>query len=135
MQASSVKRVAEFVDKHPEESVSILRSWLHERMSARARNKKAIVDATRLTGPEKAAVVLLALGEDHTTIWQALDEEEIKEISQAMAGLGTVTSARGRGPAGRVRLRHDRHRRDHGLVRADPAAARLLHAAPRRSTT
>ena len=23
-------RVAEFVDKHPEESVSIIRSWLHE---------------------------------------------------------------------------------------------------------
>ena len=27
---SSVKRVSEFVDKHPDESVSILRSWLHE---------------------------------------------------------------------------------------------------------
>jgi flagellar M-ring protein FliF len=30
VKASSVKRVAEFVDKHPEESVSILRTWLHE---------------------------------------------------------------------------------------------------------
>jgi len=30
VKASSVKAVAEFVDKHPEESVSILRSWLHE---------------------------------------------------------------------------------------------------------
>ena len=30
VKASSVKRVAEFVDKHPEESVSILRGWLHE---------------------------------------------------------------------------------------------------------
>lgn len=30
VKASSVKRVAEFVDKHPDESVSILRSWLHE---------------------------------------------------------------------------------------------------------
>jgi flagellar M-ring protein FliF len=30
VKASSVKRVSEFVDKHPEESVSILRSWLHE---------------------------------------------------------------------------------------------------------
>ena len=60
-------------------------------MSARA-GKKAVVDASRLSGPEKAAVVLLALGEDHTHIWEALDEEEIKEISQAMAGLGTVSS-------------------------------------------
>src|ERR1700722_1271359 len=54
---------------------------------------KANVDASRLTGPEKAAVVLLALGEDHGQIWRALDEEEIKEVSQAMAGLGNVTAS------------------------------------------
>ncbi len=30
VKVSSVKKVAEFVEKHPEESVSILRSWLHE---------------------------------------------------------------------------------------------------------
>jgi flagellar motor switch protein FliG len=60
-------------------------------MSSRA-GKKAIIDTSRLSGPEKAAVVLLALGEDHTKLWEALDEEEIKEISQAMAGLGTVSS-------------------------------------------
>jgi len=30
VKASSVRRVSEFVDKHPEESVSILRNWLHE---------------------------------------------------------------------------------------------------------
>ncbi|HUO23753.1 MAG TPA: flagellar basal-body MS-ring/collar protein FliF [Caulobacteraceae bacterium] len=30
VKASSVKRVAEFVDNHPDESVSILRTWLHE---------------------------------------------------------------------------------------------------------
>lgn len=30
VKASSVKQIAEFVDKHPDESVSILRSWLHE---------------------------------------------------------------------------------------------------------
>ena len=59
-------------------------------MSARM---KAITDPSSLTGPERAAVVLLALGEEHGTIWEQLDEEEIKEISQAMAGLGTVSSA------------------------------------------
>jgi flagellar motor switch protein FliG len=58
-------------------------------MSTRA---KVISDPTRLSGPEKAAVVLLALGEDHTAIWESLDEEEIKEVSQAMASLGTVSS-------------------------------------------
>jgi flagellar M-ring protein FliF len=30
VKASSVKRVSEFVEKHPEESVAILRTWLHE---------------------------------------------------------------------------------------------------------
>lgn len=54
---------------------------------------KAINDPARLSGPERAAVVLLALGEEHKTIWEHLDEEEIKEISQAMASLGTVSSA------------------------------------------
>ena len=54
---------------------------------------KAITDPSRLTGPEKAAVILLALGEDHTVIWQQLDDEEIKEISQAMASLGNVAAS------------------------------------------
>jgi flagellar motor switch protein FliG len=58
-----------------------------------AAKKNAIVDPGKLSGPEKAAVVLLALGEDHTEIWEALDEEEVKEISQAMAGLGTVSAS------------------------------------------
>jgi flagellar M-ring protein FliF len=30
VKASSVKRVADFVDSHPEESVSLLRTWLHD---------------------------------------------------------------------------------------------------------
>ncbi|HXA39694.1 MAG TPA: flagellar motor switch protein FliG [Phenylobacterium sp.] len=60
-------------------------------MNARAKSK-GISDAGKLTGPEKAAVVLLALGEDHAGVWRGLDEEEIKVISQAMAGLGQVTS-------------------------------------------
>jgi flagellar M-ring protein FliF len=30
VKASSLRRVSEFVEKHPEESVSILRTWLHE---------------------------------------------------------------------------------------------------------
>jgi flagellar motor switch protein FliG len=60
---------------------------------SRVGKNKAITDAGRLNGPEKAAVVLLALGEDHTHIWEQLDEEEIKEISQAMASLGTVAAS------------------------------------------
>ncbi len=55
--------------------------------------RPSIDDVARLSGPEKAAVVMLALGEDHTRLWEALDEEEIREISQIMSGLGTVSSA------------------------------------------
>ena len=54
--------------------------------------KTQVEDVKKLTGPEKAAVLLLALGEDHSGLWKQLDEDEIKEISQAMAGLGTVTA-------------------------------------------
>src|SRR3569623_306380 len=56
------------------------------------RKKPSVDDAKRLSGLEKAAVVLLALGEDHNHMWETLDEDEIKEISQAMAGLGTVNA-------------------------------------------
>ena len=54
--------------------------------------KPSVDDAKKLSGPEKAAVILLSLGEEHTQLWKNLDDEEIKEISQAMAGLGTVSA-------------------------------------------
>jgi flagellar motor switch protein FliG len=60
-------------------------------MSARA--KKGIVDTSRLNGAEKAAVILLALGEEHVALWEQLDDEEIKEVSQAMSTLGNVSAS------------------------------------------
>ncbi len=51
----------------------------------------AVTDLKQLSGPDKAAVLMLALGEEHSSaIWGRLDEEEIKEVSQAMSTLGTV---------------------------------------------
>jgi len=45
-----------------------------------------------LVGAERAAVLLLALGEEHgREIWQRLDELEVRQISLAMAKLGPVT--------------------------------------------
>ena len=50
-------------------------------------------DIRSLTGPEKAAILVLSLGEDHTAkIFSLMDDEEIKEISQTMANLGTVSA-------------------------------------------
>ncbi|OGN51541.1 MAG: flagellar motor switch protein FliG [Caulobacterales bacterium RIFOXYB1_FULL_67_16] len=61
-------------------------------MAKLVNKKNSIDDPNKLTGPEKAAVILLALGEDHTALWERLDDEEVKEISQAMATLGSVTA-------------------------------------------
>lgn len=54
--------------------------------------KKGITNAGGLTGAEKAAVILLSLGEEAQAIWEGLDEEEVKDISSAMASLGAVPS-------------------------------------------
>src|SRR6201997_630648 len=51
-------------------------------------------DARSLTGAERAAIVMLSLGEEHSQrIWEMMDEEEIKEISQVMSNLGSVSSS------------------------------------------
>ncbi len=50
------------------------------------------VDLSRYSGAEKAAIVLMSLGEEAKRLWELLDEEEIKEVSQAMAALGMVPS-------------------------------------------
>jgi flagellar motor switch protein FliG len=50
-------------------------------------------DYRSLTGPEKAAIFMLSVGEENATrIIELLDEDEIKEISQTMSNLGTVSS-------------------------------------------
>jgi flagellar motor switch protein FliG len=54
---------------------------------------EANVDLSRYTGAEKSAIVLMSLGEEAKQLWALLDEEEIKEVSQAMAQLGMVPSA------------------------------------------
>src|SRR5919199_5154632 len=58
-----------------------------------ARNSRAREDIRSLTGPERAAILILSLGEEHTArMFAMLDDEEIKEISQTMANLGTVSA-------------------------------------------
>jgi len=50
-------------------------------------------DYRGLTGPEKAAVLMLALGEEHASrLFSLMGEDEIKELSQTMANLGSVSS-------------------------------------------
>ncbi|MCK8783042.1 flagellar motor switch protein FliG [Roseomonas sp. NAR14] len=49
---------------------------------------------TRLTGPQKAATLMLAMGEDNASrLFARMHEDEIRDISVAMSNLGTVTAA------------------------------------------
>ncbi|CCG07572.1 flagellar motor switch protein FliG [Pararhodospirillum photometricum] len=48
-------------------------------------------DYRSLTGPQKAAIMMLSLGEDHSAkLFAMMDDEEIRELSQIMATLGTI---------------------------------------------
>lgn len=50
-------------------------------------------DFRTLTGAEKSAILIMSLGEENAVeLFRHMDEEEIKEISNCMASLGTVTS-------------------------------------------
>lgn len=62
-------------------------------MAKPAATKEIIDDPSKMSGADKAAVILLALGEEHHKLWELMDDEEIKEISQSMSNLGTVTAA------------------------------------------
>ena len=45
----------------------------------------------RMNGPQKAAAFMLAVGEEHASkLFAMMHEDEIRDISQAMASLGTV---------------------------------------------
>ncbi len=50
-------------------------------------------DYRGLSGPQKAAILMLSLSEDSTVkLFSHMDDDEIKEISQTMANLGMVSS-------------------------------------------
>jgi flagellar motor switch protein FliG len=51
-------------------------------------------DVRQLTGAERSAVLLLSLGEEHSArLWQMMDEDEVKEVSQVMSNLGSVSAS------------------------------------------
>ena len=44
-----------------------------------------------LSGPKRAAILMLALGEQYGgKVWQLLDDDEVRELSMVMSTLGTV---------------------------------------------
>ncbi|MBF0248106.1 MAG: flagellar motor switch protein FliG [Alphaproteobacteria bacterium] len=50
-------------------------------------------DYRNLTGPQKAAIFMLSLGDEQSTkLFELMDDEEIRELSQIMSNLGSVNS-------------------------------------------
>ena len=48
---------------------------------------------SQLRGPQKAAILMLALGEEHATrFFSRMHEDEIRDLSQAMSQLGSITA-------------------------------------------
>jgi len=51
-------------------------------------------DVRHITGREKAAIMMLAIGEENAArLFGLMDDEEIKELSQAMSSLGGVSAS------------------------------------------
>ncbi|MGB8274848.1 MAG: flagellar motor switch protein FliG [Alphaproteobacteria bacterium] len=50
-------------------------------------------DYRSLSGQEKAAILMLAIGEENVgSVFSLMDDDEIRELSQAMANLGTISA-------------------------------------------
>src|SRR6201998_2693855 len=56
-----------------------------------AGRQPAVGNTRALTGPERAAVLMLALGDTHgERVWKLLDDDELRTLSVTMSSLGTV---------------------------------------------
>jgi len=60
-------------------------------MATLASRPAASANLRSLTGRERAAILMLALGEQHgAKIWNMLDDDELREISIVMSTVGTI---------------------------------------------
>lgn len=69
-----------------ESDIGGLLATLSSRQNARQKSKP-------LSGPKRAAALMLALGEQYgAKVWALLDEDEVRDLSALMSSLGTVPS-------------------------------------------
>ncbi len=62
-------------------------------VAALARRQPEHRPARQLTGPERAAVLMLSLGDQYgSKIWGLLDDDDLRQLSVVMSTLGTVES-------------------------------------------
>jgi flagellar motor switch protein FliG len=62
-------------------------------MAELASRQKGNESHRKLTGPERAAVLMLALGDHGGKIYSLLDDDELKQISIVMSSLGTINAS------------------------------------------
>jgi flagellar motor switch protein FliG len=81
--------MAAAAQKSPSTDISSLVAALANRQS-----QQPTAPTRHLTGPERAAVLMLALGDQYgAKIWSMLDDDELREISIVMSTIGTVEAA------------------------------------------
>src|SRR6202161_2150757 len=75
----------------PEKDAAQPQSEIASVIAALAARQGDHVTRRKLTGPERAAVLMLALGQQFgANIWSQLDDDELREISVVMLTLGTI---------------------------------------------
>jgi flagellar motor switch protein FliG len=74
-----------------EERSTTQRDAVHTTMAALAKRQAETPGTRKLTGPQRAAILMLALGEQYGgKIWSLLDDDELRELSIVMSQLGTI---------------------------------------------
>ena len=85
--------------------------------------------AKPLSGPKRAAILMLALGEQYGgKVWALLDDDEVRELSIAHVDARHRRGRRGGRPAARIRLADVGVRRADGHLRRHRAAAAAISA-------
>src|ERR1019366_3710381 len=68
----------------PANEIATVIATLASRQSNREKGKT-------MSGPKRAAILMLALGEQYGgKVWSLLDDDEVRELSMVMSTLGTV---------------------------------------------
>ena len=78
-------------EQKPNKNNDAMRADIGSLMAELASRQQVNTGRRKLTGPERAAILMLALGEQYGgKIIQLLDDDELRELSTVMSSLGTI---------------------------------------------
>src|SRR5262245_42282733 len=99
-------------------------------MAELSRRPQGAERTRKLTGPERAAVLMLSLGEQYgAKIFSLLDDDELREISIVMSSLGTIEAESRRAVDAGIRKPHVSLLRIARQLRCDRAPPQAVPAA------